>query len=202
MDLDSKRKIRPLEKIVSSIDNILMESREQKLKEKLGKKIKNSIFTEDILSKLNECDFTNMTDESCDMTRLFESIFPIFIKDGNTTFRLYKHKIEVDLSDEMKDRYIYIFSDGRFTSGLFQCFNISDDEYVYGIKKIVDVIPKIRREIFITLENFKDNLDKQKTRIDNLQNKEKKAEENYKELNLYVDEAIKNISVNEGNRNA
>lgn len=43
----------------------------------------------------------------------------------------------MDLSDDMKDRYIYMFNDGRLTSGLFQCFNISDDEYVYGIKRLL-----------------------------------------------------------------
>lgn len=29
-----------------------------------------------------------------------------------------------------------MLSDGRLTSGLFQCYGISQDEYVYGIKKL------------------------------------------------------------------
>lgn len=132
----------PINKLFSSIDNLLIEEREQRLKVKLGKEIKNSIFTDEIIMKLNENDFSGLIDEEDNnMAMLFSSIFPVFIKSRDVVFRLYKHKIEVNLSDEMSDRYIYIFSDGRLTSGLFQCFKLSDDEYVYGIKRIIDSIP-------------------------------------------------------------
>ena len=61
---------------------------------------------------MNEYDFSEILDEDQSVVKLFDSIFPIFVKKDNTIFRLYKHKIEVDLSDEMKDRYIYMFNDG------------------------------------------------------------------------------------------
>ena len=91
-------------------------------------------------------------------------IFPIFVEKNDVIFRLYKHKIEVDLSDEMSDRYIYMFSDGRLTSGLFQCFKLYDDEYVYGIKKIINIIPSFRETIKQELVNLDKNekLHKQK----------------------------------------
>ncbi|KQB78827.1 hypothetical protein AK964_06415 [Clostridium butyricum] len=175
----------PIEKILYSIDNLLIEGKEQKLKGKLAKKIRNSIFTEDILSKLHECDFTGLIDEEDNVLKLFESIFPIFIKRGNTIFRLYKHKIEVDLSDEMRDRYIYMLSDGRLTSGLFQCYSISQDEYVYGIKKIIEVIPLIKEELMITISNFRNNIEKQNVEINSIKEREELAEKNYKELSSY-----------------
>ena len=86
---------------------------------------------------------------------------------------MYKHKIEVDLSDEMSDRYIYMFSDGRLTSGLFQCYCISQDEYVYGIKKIIDAIPMMKKELLTTIENFKNNMEKHKYKceISNIKDK-------------------------------
>jgi hypothetical protein len=182
---NSRKKIMPIEKILYSIDNLLIEGKEQKLKGKLAKKIKNSIFTEEILSKLHECDFTGLIDEEDNVLKLFESIFPIFIKNGNTIFRLYKHKIEVDLSDEMRDRYIYMLSDGRLTSGLFQCYGISQDEYVYGIKKIIDVIPIIKEELMTTISNFRNNIEKQNVEINNIKEREELAEKNYKELSSY-----------------
>lgn len=86
MAYNSRKKIMPIEKILYSIDNLLIEGKEQKLKGKLAKKIKNSIFTEEILSKLHECDFTGLIDEEDNVLKLFESIFPIFIKKGNTIF--------------------------------------------------------------------------------------------------------------------
>ncbi|EDT76188.1 hypothetical protein [Clostridium butyricum] len=185
MAYNSRKKIMPIEKILYSIDNLLIEGKEQKLKGKLAKKIRNGIFTEDILSKLHECDFTGLIDEEDNVLKLFESIFPIFIKKGNTIFRLYKHKIEVDLSDEMRDRYIYMLSDGRLTSGLFQCYSISQDEYVYGIKKIIDVIPLIKEELMITISNFRNNIEKQNVEINNIKEREELAEKNYKELSSY-----------------
>lgn len=188
---DNLRKNRmSIENIICSIDKLLIEGKEQKLKAKLSKQIKNSIFTDDILAKLNECDFTGIVDEEESVVKLFDSIFPIFINDNNVTFRLYKHKIEVDLSDEMKDRYIYMLSDGRLTSGLFQCFCISDDEYLYGIKRIIDVIPLFKKELLSTLANFKDNIDKHNCEIKNFKGSEELAEKNYYELNSYLAEKI------------
>ena len=87
----------------------------------------------------------------------------------------------------MKDRYIYMFNDGRLTSGLFQCFNISDDEYVYGVKKIIDAIELFKKEILFTLENFKDNIDKPKEKINYSKEKEKIAIDNYNELMKYLE---------------
>ena len=192
---EKKIKLASIEKIKNSIDDFFMEGKEQKLKAKFSNKIKESIFTEEVVSKLNECDFTGVTDEEDDIIKLFENIFPVFVKSGDSIFRLYKHKIEVDLSDEMKDRYIYMFSNGRLTSGLFQCFSLTDDEYVYGIKKIIDIIPKIRQELLITIDNFKNNIEhnikKNNEEIKKIQDRKKMAEENYNELELYFSSKIK-----------
>lgn len=71
----------PINKLFSSIDNLLIEEREQRLKVKLGKEIKNSIFTDEIIMKLNENDFSGLIDEEDNnMAMLFSSIFPVFIK--------------------------------------------------------------------------------------------------------------------------
>lgn len=178
-----KKGLSPFNKLFNSIDNLLTEEKEQRLKLKLGKEIKNSIFTDAIVMKLNENDFSGLIDEEDNnIATLFSSIFPIFIKKGHVIFRLYKHKIEVDLSDEMNDRYIYIFSDGRLTSGLFQCFNLSDDEYVYGIKRIIDAIPLFKIAIINTLENFKKNIAANNNAIEKSKNMEQLAEKNYNEL--------------------
>ncbi len=183
---NSKKSRGTFNKLFNSIDNLLIEEREQKLKLKLGKEIKSSIFTDEIVDKLNENDFSGLIDEENNRERLFYSIFPIFVKEGNSVFRLYKHKIEVDLSDEMSDRYIYIFSDGRLTSGLFQCFTISDNEYVYGIKRIIDTIPLFKIAIMKTLENFKNNIEIHNNKIESSKNKEPLAEKNYNELLNYL----------------
>lgn len=184
---NSKKGIYAFNRLFNSIDNLLVEEKEQKLKLKLGKEIKDSIFTNEIITKLNENDFSDLIDEENNsVTVLFSSIFPIFIKDGDVIFRLYKHKIEVDLSDEMKDRYIYIFSDGRLTSGLFQCFSLSDDEYVYGVKKIIDAIPLFKIAIFDTMENFKNNIDIHNNKVEKSRSREQVAEKNYNELSNYL----------------
>lgn len=192
MDYNQRKKIMPIQKILYSIDNLLIEGKEQKLKVKIARKIKNSIFVEEIISKLNECDFTGLIDEEDNILKLFDSIFPIFITKDNITFRLYKHKIEVDLSDNMKDRYIYMFSDGRLTSGLFQCYSISDDEYVYGIKKIIDVIPLIKEELLSTISSFRKNIENKNIKMINIKKREELAEKNYDELNSYF--LAKNLS--------
>ena len=184
----SNKKLSHIDKILESIDSLLIENKEQKLKTKLAEKIRESIFTDEIVTKMNECDFSDILEEDQSIVKLFDSIFPIFVKKDNTIFRLYKHKIEVDLSDDMKDRYIYMFNDGRLTSGLFQCFNISDDEYVYGVKKIIDAIELFKEEILFTLENFKDNIDKPKEKINYSKEKEKIAIDNYNELMKYLED--------------
>lgn len=169
----------------TSIENLLSEEKEQKLKAKLGNKIKDKIFTEEILEKLNEHDFTGIADENEDIVMLFSTIFPIFVKKDNIVFRLYKHKIEVDLSDEMKDRYIYMFSDGRLTSGLFHCFNISDDEYVYGVKRIINVIPLFKEAILETISAYNKNISA--TYVDShLKSRLEVAKKNYWELIEYL----------------
>ena len=184
---NSKKSGGTFNKLLNSLDNLLNEEKEQKLKLKLGKEIKNRIFTEEILTKLNENDFSDLIDkEENDITTLFSSIFPIFIKKNDIIFRLYKHKIEVNLSNEMSDRYIYIFADGRLTSGLFQCFTLSDDEYVYGVKKIIDVIPLFREAILNTLENFKKNIEIHNNKIAKSKNREPLVEKNYNELFDYL----------------
>lgn len=183
---NSKKITNPICKLLYSLDNILTEEKEQKLKSKLGKEIRNCIFTDEIVSKLNEYDFAGLADEDVNIEVLFSSIFPIFMKDGDVIFRLYKHKIEVDLSDEMCDRYIYVFSDGRLTSGLFQCFTISDDEYFYGIKRIIDAIPLFRTDINSAITCFKENIDIHHDRIENLKEKKHIAEKNYNDLISYL----------------
>ena len=85
-----------------------------------------------------------------------------------------------------------MFSDGRLTSGLFQCFSIGDNEYLYGIKRIIDVIPLFKRELLSTLANFKDNIDKPNCEIKNFEGREDLAEKNYSELNSYLTEKIAN----------
>jgi len=190
---NSSKGIGLINKLFNSIDNLLIEGREQRLKLKLSKEIKNSIFTDEIVMKLNENDFSGLIDqEDNNIAMLFSSIFPIFIKKGDIIFRLYKDKIEVDLSDEMNDRYIYIFSDGRLTSGLFQCFTLSDDEYIYGVKRIIDSIPLFKTAIINTLENFQKNIDVHNDKIDNLKNMEPLAEKNYNELLNYLSESKEN----------
>jgi hypothetical protein len=186
---NSKKNVGTFNKLFDSIDNLLVVEREQRLKLKLGKEIKNSIFTNEIITKLNENDFSDLIDEEDNsMAVLFSSIFPIFIKNSDVIFRLYKHKVEVDLSDEMKDRYIYIFSDGRLTSGLFQCFSLSDGEYVYGIKKIIDAIPLFKNAILDTLEDFKKNIDIHNNKVEKSKSREQSAEKNYNELIDYLKE--------------
>lgn len=182
---NSEKNIKKISRLFSSIDNFLIEGKEQKLKMTLGKKIKDCIFTDEILTRINEHDFTGVVDKEEDVVVLFSTIFPIFIKEDDTIFRLYKHKIEVDLSDEMKDRYIYMFSDGRLTSGLFKCYNISDDEYVYGIKRIIDVIPLFKSAILETLSNY-ESIINSNNKIKDLKSRESLAENNYDELVSYL----------------
>ena len=86
----------------------------------------------------------------------------------------------------MSDRYIYMFSDGRLTSGLFKCFTISDDEYFYGIKKIIDAIPYFKAAILKSLSDFKDNANMNYNKIHVSLDRGPLAEKNYNELLSYL----------------
>ena len=172
----------PLNKLIDSIDNVLSDEKEQKLRSKLGKEIRKCIFTDDIVKKLNESDFSGLVEQEEEIEVLFSMIFPVFIEKEDVIFRLYKHKIEVDLSDEMSDRYIYIFSDGRLTSGLFECFKLYDDEYVYGIKKIINIIPSLRETIKEELVNLDKSEKLNKQKMGDFKNSEIVAKKNFNEL--------------------
>ena len=172
----------PINKLFYSIDNLLSEEKEQKLRRVLGKEIRECIFAEDIVEKLNENDFKGLVGQEEEKVVIFSSIFPIFVEKNNVIFRLYKHKIEVDLSDEMSDRYIYIFSDGRLTSGLFQCFKLYDDEYIYGVKKIINMIPSFKYTVKEALVNLSNNRDINKEKLENVKDREVIAKNNYNEL--------------------
>ncbi|WP_272725855.1 hypothetical protein, partial [Escherichia coli] len=67
-----------------------------------------SIFTDEVLTKLNEHAFSGVADKEEVVVILFSTIFLIVIKDKGILFRLYTHQVEVDFSDKMKDRYIYM----------------------------------------------------------------------------------------------
>lgn len=171
--------------LFSTLDNRLLIEKEQKFRTKLGNHIYNCIFTEDIMHKMNLIDFSDIgliNDSNDERAFLFSTIFPVFIEKNDVVFRLYKHKIEVDLSDEMSDRYIFIFSEGRLTSGLFQCFRLYDDEYMYGIKKVIQVIPELKKAILNALDNLEKSSESFKRDINDFKDKVNLAEKNYNEL--------------------
>ena len=172
----------PIDKLFNSIDNLLSDEKEQKLRNKLGKEIRKCIFTSDIVKRLNEYDFSGLVEEEEKSMVLFSMIFPVFVEKDDVIFRLYKHKIEVDLSSEMSDRYIYMFSDGRLTSGLFQCFKLYDDEYVYGVKKIINMIPSFKETVKEALVNLDNNENFNKQEMGNLKDREILAKNNFNEL--------------------
>ncbi|MBU3093139.1 hypothetical protein KPL35_13775 [Clostridium sp. CF011] len=172
----------PLNKLIDSIDNLLSDEKEQKLRSKLGKEVRKYIFTDEIVKKLNESDFSGLVEQEEEIEMLFSMIFPVFIEKDDVFFRLYKHKIEVDLSDEMSDRYIYIFSDGRLISGLFECFKLYDDEYIYGIKKIINIIPRLRETVKEELVNLDKSEKFNKQKIGDFKNREIVAKKNFNEL--------------------
>ena len=172
----------PLTKLFDSIDSLLADEKEQKLRSKLGKEILNCIFTNDIIRRLNESDFSGLAEEEEELTILFSMVFPVFAKKKDSIFRLYKHKIEIDLSNAMSDRYIYMFSDGRLTSGQFQCYKLYDKEYAFVIKKIIEVIPDLKETIKMELENLAIKEKSSKLKIENFRESEIIAENNFKEL--------------------
>jgi len=172
----------PLNKLFHSIDNLLSDEKEQNLRTKLAKEIRKCIFTDDIVERLNENDFSGLVEEKEEPMVLFSMIFPVFVQKGDVIFRLYKHKVEVDLSDEMSDRYIYIFSDGRLTSGLFQCFKLYDDEYIYGVKKIISMIPSFKDTVKEALVNLNNNEIFTKEKMGTFKEREIIAKNNFNEL--------------------
>ncbi|MBV4420533.1 hypothetical protein KM800_14590 [Clostridium tyrobutyricum] len=174
-----------IENIFNSIDNIVLTEKEQKLRVKLGTKIYTAIFTDDVTTRINIADFSDLdlvNDKNNELAFLFSTIFPVFIKQDGVVFRLYKHKIEVDLSDSMADRYLFMFSDGRMTSGLFECFRLYDDEYIYGVKRIIKVIPLLKQAVIDALDSLSQNNKSLNTNITDLRNKVEIAKNNYKEL--------------------
>jgi hypothetical protein len=180
----------PINRLLNPIDNLLRDEKERKLRIKLGNRIKDSIFTDEIMTKLNESDFSGLIDEEEEIVFLFSMLFPVFVEEKGTTFRLYRHKIEVDLSNEMRDRYIYIFSDGRLTSGLFESFRLYDEAYVYGIKRIINVIPLLKNAIKESLIDFEKNENLHKEKIQHLKDKEIIAEKNFNELSMMLKKNI------------
>ena len=76
----SNKKLSHIDKILESIDSLLIENKEQKLKTKLAEKIRESIFTDEIVTKMNECDFSEILEEDQSVVKLFDSIFPISLK--------------------------------------------------------------------------------------------------------------------------
>lgn len=171
-----------ISRLLSSIDSLLRDEKERKLRIKLENRIKDCIFTDEIMIELNESDFSGLIDEEEEIVFLFSMLFPVFVENEGVTFRLYRHKIEVDLSDEMRDRYIYIFSDGRLTSGLFENFRLYDHEYVYGIKRIINVIPLLKTAIKEALIDFEGNENHHKEKIQYLKNKGIIAKKNFDKL--------------------
>ncbi|MCT8975016.1 hypothetical protein N4T77_00235 [Clostridium sp. CX1] len=179
-----------INRLLSSIDDLLRDEKERKLRIKLGNKIKDSIFTDEIMTKLNESDFSGLIYEEEEIVFLFSMLFPVFVEKEGIIFRLYRHKIEVDLSDEMRDRYIYIFSDGRLTSGLFESFRLYDDEYVDGIKRIINVIPLLKNAIKESLIDFQKNENQHKEKIQHLKNKGIIAEKNFNVLSEILENSV------------
>lgn len=175
-----------LNKLLVSINNLISDEKEQKLRSKLGKEIRSFIFTDNIVNKLNGNGYSGFVEGTEETMVLFSMIFPVFVEIDGITFRLYKDKIEFDLTNQMKDRYIYIFLDGRLTSGLFQCFRLYDKEYIYGLKKIINVIVNFKETIKEELVNLdkKENLYKEK--MIHYKDSQIIAENNFNELITYL----------------
>lgn len=148
--------------LVNSITKYISKGKEEELREKVSNAIKEEIFSKDIEIRLNARDFSSigLLDNSTEeLAFLFSTIFPVLIDDNGSRFRLYKHKIEIALSGEMDDRFIYILSDGRLTSGEFKCYRLYDDEYVYIVKRIIQNIPRLRERLKLALKDLDKSID-------------------------------------------
>ncbi len=174
-----------IEDIISSIGNYVSKEKEEELREKVSMSIKVKIFSSEVEDCLNSRDFSHvglLDNSSDDKTFMFSTIFPIFVKDREATFRLYKHKVEIMLSDSMKDRFIYIFSDGRLTSGEFKCYKLYEDEYVYIVKRIIENIPKFEAALKEEIDNLDSEIDEVHKKKDTSKIQIDKAKGNYKLL--------------------
>lgn len=167
--------------LVNSITKYISKGKEEELREKISTAIKGEIFSKDIEVRLNARDFSGvgpLDDSSEEVAFLFSTIFPILIDDNGERFRLYKHKIEIALSGEMKDRFIYILSDGRLTSGEFRCYRLYEDEYVYIVKKIIQNIPKLRDTLKLALKDLDKGINDIKNKRQLSEQRLDKAKEN------------------------
>lgn len=169
----------PVNRLLDSIDYLLKDEKERKLRARLGSRIKNCIFTDAILTMLNEGDFSGLADEQDEIVFLFSTLFPVVVNERGVTFRLYRHKIEVNLTNDSEDRYIYNFSEGRLTSGLFDSFRLYNDEYVNVIKHIIHVFPLLKSAINNSYTDFKEKSFNHKEKIQHYREKEIIAERNF-----------------------
>ncbi|WP_026881620.1 hypothetical protein [Clostridium akagii] len=183
--MTDKTKKNYIEDIFNSIGNYVSKEKEEELREKVSISIKAKIFSDEIEECLNSRDFSHvglLDNSSDDKAFMFSTIFPIFIKVRDATFRLYKHKVEIMLSDDMKDRFVYIFSDGRLTSGEFKCYKLYEDEYVYIIKRIIENIPKFESALKEEIHNLDAEIDEVDKKKDTSKIQLDKAKNNYKLL--------------------
>lgn len=167
--------------LVNSITSYISKGKEEELREKISTTIKREIFSKDIEICLNARDFSGigpLDDSTEEVDFLFSTTFPILIDDNGSRFRLYKHKIEIALSGDMKDRFIYILSDGRLTSGEFRCYRLYEDEYIYIVKKIIQNIPKLRNTLKLALKDLDKGIDNIKKKKQLSEQRLNKAEEN------------------------
>ncbi|MBC2581328.1 hypothetical protein [Clostridium sp. DJ247] len=154
---NKQKKNKYINNLFNSIENYISKGKEEELRDKISSIIREKIFSKDIEECLNFRDFSDVgfLDNSVEnVAFLFSTMFPVFIEERGVTFRLYKHKIEITLSDKMKDRFIYIFSEGSLISGEFKCYRLYNDEYVYIVKRIIEIIPKLKDAIKEAINNF------------------------------------------------
>lgn len=169
----------PISRLVDSIGYLLKDEKERKLRTKLGNAIKNCIFTDEIVTMLNEGDFSGLVDKQEEVVILFSMLFPVVVTINDTVFRLYRHKMEVDFSNASKDRYVFIFSDGRLTSGLFESYRLYDEQYVAVMMQIINALSLLKNSIKASYADFIRNGTNQMEKIQHYQKKEIIAEKNY-----------------------
>lgn len=173
---------KPVNKLLNSVSYLLNDEKERKLRTKLSNKIKDSIFTDKILKMLNEGDFSGLADEQEEAVFLFSMLFPVVVNENDIAFRLYRHKIEISFTDLPKERYIFSFSEGRLTSGLFDSFRLYDEKYVFVISKIINIIPLLKNAINDSYKDFLKKGFNHKEKIQHFRDKELIAEKNYEKL--------------------
>ncbi|MEQ8196649.1 MAG: hypothetical protein ABRQ27_01340 [Clostridiaceae bacterium] len=174
-----------VESLLSTVEKYISKGKEEELREKISKSIRKKIFSKEIEEIINSRDFSDVIESESnteDIAFLFSNIFPVYIEENGISFRLFKHKIEIALSDKMKDRFIYIFSEGRLTSGEFKCYRLYDDEYVYIVKKIIQNIDKLKAALKEEIEEFDMGVNEASQSIENSKIQLDKANENSKLL--------------------